>query len=242
MPLNPTGPSGELSSCLPCLRSSSGSYCLGASCIPLQPHILCPSDTGLLAPSPFLAFVCAQSLSQAWLFTTSWDCSPPGSSVLGTLQARILEWVPISSSRGSSRPRDRTCISCIGRWILYHWATWKVPHAFISLAHSMASARIDLPWLSHLVIALFSNVQLRSFVLMKLFLLAHHPQDEHYFWFFMTRCAYVYHSCETSFHDLSFSSLSLPHQLDCRLREGSHVLCIPSAFSQCFMKVCGMNE
>ena len=35
------------------------------------------------------------------------DCSPPGSSVHGILQARRLEWVAISSSRGSSRPRDR---------------------------------------------------------------------------------------------------------------------------------------
>ena len=41
------------------------------------------------------------------------DCSPPGSSVLGILQARILEWVAISFSRGSSRPRDRTQVSCI---------------------------------------------------------------------------------------------------------------------------------
>ena len=39
---------------------------------------------------------------------------------LGILQARILEWVPISSSRGSSQPRDRNCFSCIGRWVLYH--------------------------------------------------------------------------------------------------------------------------
>ena len=39
------------------------------------------------------------------------DCSPPGSSVHGILQARILEWVAISFSRGSSRPRDRTHIS-----------------------------------------------------------------------------------------------------------------------------------
>ena len=45
------------------------------------------------------------------------DCSPPGSSVHGTLQTRILEWVVISSSRGSSQLRDQTCISCIGRWI-----------------------------------------------------------------------------------------------------------------------------
>ena len=47
------------------------------------------------------------------------DCSPPGSSVHGISQARILEWVVTSFSRGSSQPRDRTRISCIGRWILY---------------------------------------------------------------------------------------------------------------------------
>ena len=52
------------------------------------------------------------------------DCSTPGSSVHRIFQARIL--VVISFSRGSSWPRDRTCISCIScivRWILYHWAT-----------------------------------------------------------------------------------------------------------------------
>ena len=38
------------------------------------------------------------------------DCSPPGSSVHGILQARILEWVAMPSSRGSSQPRDRTQI------------------------------------------------------------------------------------------------------------------------------------
>ena len=41
------------------------------------------------------------------------DCSPPGSSVLGIFQARLLEWVAISSSGGSSRPRDRTQVFCI---------------------------------------------------------------------------------------------------------------------------------
>ena len=41
------------------------------------------------------------------------DCSLPGSSVHGILQARILEWVAISFSRGSSRPRDRTQVSHI---------------------------------------------------------------------------------------------------------------------------------
>ena len=51
------------------------------------------------------------------------DCSPQGSSVHGILQARILEWVAISFSRGSSRPRDQThvsCVSCTGRRIPYH--------------------------------------------------------------------------------------------------------------------------
>ena len=52
------------------------------------------------------------------------DCSLPGSSVHGIFQARVLESVAISFSRGSSQPRDRTCISCIGRFgVLYHWAT-----------------------------------------------------------------------------------------------------------------------
>ena len=51
------------------------------------------------------------------------DCSPPGSSVHEILQARILEWVAISSSRGSSQHRDQICVSnvtCIGRQALYH--------------------------------------------------------------------------------------------------------------------------
>ena len=45
------------------------------------------------------------------------DCSPPGSPVHGSSQARILEWVAISFSRGSSQPWDGTHISCIGRQI-----------------------------------------------------------------------------------------------------------------------------
>ena len=51
------------------------------------------------------------------------DYSPPGFSAHGIFQARILEWVAISFFRGSSWPRDQTYVSCIGRWILYHWPT-----------------------------------------------------------------------------------------------------------------------
>ena len=52
-------------------------------------------------------------------FLSPWTIySPPGSFVPGIFQARILAWVAIPSSRGSSRPRDRTHVSCIGRPIL----------------------------------------------------------------------------------------------------------------------------
>ena len=53
------------------------------------------------------------------------DCNLSSSSVHGISQARILEWVAISFSKGSSWPRGRTCISCICRWILYYWTTWE---------------------------------------------------------------------------------------------------------------------
>ena len=51
------------------------------------------------------------------------DCNLPGSSVHGILQAKILEWVAMSSSRGSSQPWDQTLVSyvsCVGRLVLYH--------------------------------------------------------------------------------------------------------------------------
>ena len=55
------------------------------------------------------------------------DCSLPHSSIQGTFQARILEWVVISHSRASTPPRDWILISCVGRWMLYHWATIREP-------------------------------------------------------------------------------------------------------------------
>ena len=69
-----------------------------------------------------------------WLFVTPMDWSPPGSSVHGIFQARISEWVIISFSQGSSRPRDRThisCISYIGRCFLYHCNTCDVDYTWL---------------------------------------------------------------------------------------------------------------
>ena len=78
-----------------------------------------------------VAWLCAQErvLSHVWLFAIPWTVvCLPGSSVHGIFQARVLEWVAVSSSRGSSWSRDWTwvsCISFIGRRILYHYTTWE---------------------------------------------------------------------------------------------------------------------
>ena len=57
----------------------------------------------------------------------SMDCSPPGSSVHGIFQARILKWVAILFSRGSSHPRDQTLVSCIAYRFFTIWATKESP-------------------------------------------------------------------------------------------------------------------
>ena len=81
----------------------------------------------------FLACICAQL---CLTLCDPMDCSLPVSSVHGISQARTLEWVVISYSRGSFRPRDQTFISCIGRQILYHCTTCKSTFLSSSLYHA----------------------------------------------------------------------------------------------------------
>ena len=79
----------------------------------LQTHIMC---------------VCAQIAQSCLTLCNPMNYSPPGSSVHGIFQARILEQVVISYSRGSSQLRDQTHISrvfCTGMQILYYCATWE---------------------------------------------------------------------------------------------------------------------
>ena len=68
--------------------------------------------------------MCACLVTQlCQLFATPWTEALQAPLSMGILQARILEWVAMLSSRGSSRPRDRThvsYVSCIGRRVLYH--------------------------------------------------------------------------------------------------------------------------
>ena len=76
---------------------------------------------------------CACVGSRVWLCDPI-DCSPPGSSVHGMSQARILEWAALSSYRGSSWSRDWTHVSWVsftGSWILYHCTTWQATYPYI---------------------------------------------------------------------------------------------------------------
>ena len=76
----------------------------------------------------------------------------------GILQARILEWVSISSSRGSSWLRDRTCISCIfciGRQILYDRATWEAKEP--GGLQPMGSQRVGHNWATSLSLFTLMN-------------------------------------------------------------------------------------
>ena len=70
---------------------------------------------GFLFCKHFLGFSCvhAKLPPSSLTLCDPMNCSPPGSSVHGIFQARILEWVAMPSSRGSSQPRDRTHVSCI---------------------------------------------------------------------------------------------------------------------------------
>ena len=63
-------------------------------------------------------------LTRVWLSATPWTIAHQAPLSMGILQAWILEWVAMPSSKGSSRPKDQThifCVSCIGRRILFHY-------------------------------------------------------------------------------------------------------------------------
>ena len=79
--------------------------------------------------------VCAESLQ---------SCLTLCNRVHGILQARILEWAAMPSSRGSSRPRDQSyisCVSCIGRQVFYHWRHLRSPWSvsLVQFGHSVVS-------------------------------------------------------------------------------------------------------
>ena len=86
-------------------------------------HIICFQITVLgFSSSEILSVLCLVTQLCPTLCHPR-DCSPPGSSVQGTLQARILEWVATPSSRGSSQPRDQTQVSHIAGRLFTIWDT-----------------------------------------------------------------------------------------------------------------------
>ena len=93
--------------------------------INVAPKIICKSLMVWVSCECLYVCVCVcvfvtQSCLTLWDPT---DCNPPGSSVYGILLAKILEWVAIPFSKGSSRPRDWTWVSCTPGGFLTVWAT-----------------------------------------------------------------------------------------------------------------------
>ena len=96
--------------------------------ISLDHLFLCTSSAYVFCEAPEANVVC--SVAQSCLTVCSLiDCHLPGSSVHGSSQAKIQEWVAISFSKGFFWPRDWNWVSCIGRRVLYHWATWQIPRS-----------------------------------------------------------------------------------------------------------------
>ena len=88
------------------------------------------------------------------------DCGPPGSSVHGILQARILQWFAISFSRGSSWPRDRTQVSCIAGRLFNLWATREAPILILRLfiktnSNSLTFTLATWNWFIHMLNTLY---------------------------------------------------------------------------------------
>ena len=96
---------------------------------------------------------CMLALSHIWLSATPWIPVGQVPPSMGLPRQESLEWVAISSSRGSSWPKDQiqvSCISCIGRWILYHWVPWDIPKILsysAQFSHSVVSDSAT-PWIA----------------------------------------------------------------------------------------------
>ena len=89
--------------------------------------------------------VCTSSLSCVPLFATPWTVACQAPLSVGILQTRKMEWVPKSSSRGSSQPRDRTTVSCIADRIFTIWTTREACiHSQVSLLFLLTSI---FPWM-----------------------------------------------------------------------------------------------
>ena len=110
----------------PCLSSDSHLWKRVAAIVLDKLSVFKFKTFGYIEPSCFYHVVVAV-VFRHWVisdsFVTPWTVAHQAPLSMRIFQARILQWVAITFSRGSSWPRNWTCTSCFGRRILYHWAT-----------------------------------------------------------------------------------------------------------------------
>ena len=109
--------------------------------------------------------LCVKSLQSCLTLCNPMDCSPPDSSAHGILQARILKWVAVPSSRGSSRPRDWmqvSYVSCISRQVLYHGHHLGLAPTYSLISYLDAFLLPGRSWLKSKVFLQFKSVPLLS--------------------------------------------------------------------------------
>ena len=103
-----------------------------------------------------ILFMYAQSLQLCSTLCNPMNCSLPGSSVHGILQARILEWVAMLSSKRLFQPRDPACDSCFsfiaGRFFI-HWDTWEAPSNMADL-NKKVNMKLRKIWVSNIPVSI----------------------------------------------------------------------------------------
>ena len=142
--------------------------------ISLTPLSLTHTCSTSLPHLPYPVCVCARGPQPRLTLCDPMDCSPPSSSVHARIfQARILEQGAIFSSQGSFQPWDQTHICCIGRQILYHWATREAPSSdyFTFTLHHFNPKISFYSW------AILINLIWHWFPLWRKFLLEHSPKS-----------------------------------------------------------------
>ena len=118
------------------------------SCLRWKPKVMCRGWWDW-QPCLVISVLVTQS---GWTLSYPVDCNSPGSSVHWILQARLLEWVTVPFSRGSSQPRDWIWLSRIAGRFFIIWATREVPSNTHTHTHTRARARtLDSCWVSRLV-------------------------------------------------------------------------------------------
>ena len=119
-------------------ESRTLSYQNGSRVVKQNDFGIGPTWVAILAPQVLVAQLCLT-------LRDPMDCSPPGSSVHGILQARILEWAAMPFSRGSYQPRDRTQVShIVGRYFTV-WTTWEAKVKVAQLCLTLCDPH-GLPW------------------------------------------------------------------------------------------------